>query len=143
MLMSDAPPWVMNGSGIPVIGMIPMTIPTLMTSWNRSIEATPEAIPSPNGSCDRQAVSRIRQISARNKPKTRIAPTKPSSSDSRAHTKSVVWTGRKSSWFWVPLVRPLPSSPPEPTAIWPWMSWYPEPWGSAAGSRKLSSRCFW
>ena len=29
MLTSDAPPWVTNGSGMPVIGMIPRTIPTL------------------------------------------------------------------------------------------------------------------
>ena len=45
---------------------------------------------------------------------------KPSSSARIANTKSVSWTGRNSSWFWVPFVRPLPSSPPEPTAIWAW-----------------------
>ncbi len=27
MLTSDAPPWVTNGSGMPVIGMIPITMP--------------------------------------------------------------------------------------------------------------------
>ena len=49
MLTSDAPPWVTNGSGMPVIGMIPRTIPTLTTSWNRIIEATPAANSVPNG----------------------------------------------------------------------------------------------
>ena len=50
MLISDAPPWLMNGSGMPVIGMIPMTIPTLTNSWNSSIAATPQAKIVPNGS---------------------------------------------------------------------------------------------
>ena len=40
-LISDAPPCVMNGSGIPVTGMIPMTIPTFTNTWNRSIDASP------------------------------------------------------------------------------------------------------
>ena len=48
---------------------------------------------------------------------------KPSSSARMAYTKSVVWTGRKSSWFCVPLVMPLPKSPPEPTAMRDWTSW--------------------
>ena len=29
VLTSDAPPWVMNGSGMPVTGMIPATMPAL------------------------------------------------------------------------------------------------------------------
>ena len=32
MLTNDAPPWEMNGSGMPVMGMIPMTIPRFTTS---------------------------------------------------------------------------------------------------------------
>ena len=39
MLISDAPPWVMNGSGMPVTGIMPSTMPTLTSSWNSSIEA--------------------------------------------------------------------------------------------------------
>ena len=54
MLTSEAPPWVTNGSGMPVIGMIPMTIPTLTTSWNRTIDAMPAANIVPNASRDRQ-----------------------------------------------------------------------------------------
>ena len=45
---------------------------------------------------------------------------KPSSSARIANTKSVDWTGRKSPWACVPLVRPLPIHPPEPTAICDW-----------------------
>ena len=54
MLISDAPPWLMNGSGMPVIGMIPITMPTFTNSWNRSIAATPQAKIVPNGSFERQ-----------------------------------------------------------------------------------------
>ena len=39
MLTSDAPPWVMNGSGMPVMGITPRTMPTLTSSWNRSMPA--------------------------------------------------------------------------------------------------------
>ena len=34
----------MSGSVTPVIGMIPMVIPTLTKTWNMSIAATPAAI---------------------------------------------------------------------------------------------------
>ena len=44
MLTSDAPPCVTNGNGIPVIGMIPITIPTFTKSWKRTIDATPAEI---------------------------------------------------------------------------------------------------
>ena len=50
MLTSEAPPWVTNGSGIPVIGMIPRTMPTFTTSWNRIIDASPAPNSVPNGS---------------------------------------------------------------------------------------------
>ena len=64
MLISDAPPWLMNGSGMPVIGMIPMTMPTLTNSWNSSIAATPQAKIVPNGSFERQPATRTRHSSA-------------------------------------------------------------------------------
>ena len=93
-LMSEAPPWVTNGSGIPVIGITPMTIPMLTANWKKIIEATPAATSSPNGSRERQPATRTRQMSALNRMKTTIAPMNPSSSPSFAKTKSVVWTGR-------------------------------------------------
>ena len=35
-LVSDAPPWVMNGSGMPVTGRIPMTMPTMKEDQHRT-----------------------------------------------------------------------------------------------------------
>ena len=67
MLTSDAPPWVTNGSGMPVIGMIPSTIPALTMSWNRIIEASPAANIVPKGSFDRQPATRIRHRSSTNR----------------------------------------------------------------------------
>ena len=67
----------------------------------------------------------------------------PSSSARVANTKSVAWTGRKSPCVWVPFVRPLPTSPPDPTAIWAWWSWKPAPWMSGAALKKASRRAFW
>ena len=49
MLTSDAPPCVTNGSGMPVIGMTPITMPAFTTSWNRIIDANPAANSVPNG----------------------------------------------------------------------------------------------
>ena len=111
MLTSDAPPWVTNGSGIPVIGMIPITMPTFTTSWNRIIDANPAANSVPNGSRERQPAISTRQSSSANSTNSTRPPTKPSSSASTENTKSVVWTGRKSPCAWVPFVRPLPEHP--------------------------------
>ena len=120
MLISDAPPWVTNGSGMPVIGMIPRTIPTFTTSWNRIIEATPAANIVPNGSRDRQPATSTRQSSRTNRTNRTIAADEPELLGEIANTKSVSWTGRRSPWVWVPLVRPLPTKPPDPTAICDW-----------------------
>ena len=54
MLTSDAPPWLMNGSGMPVTGISPMTIPTFTNTWNSSIDASPAPNSVPNGSFERQ-----------------------------------------------------------------------------------------
>ena len=114
MLTSDAPPWVTNGSGMPVMGMTPMTIPTLTTSWNRIIEA----IPAANSSAERVARAPAGHEDApqqqHEQREQTTPPMNPSSSASFANTKSVAWTGRKSPWAWVPLVRPLPKQPARP-----------------------------
>ena len=90
MLISDAPPWVMNGNGMPVMGMIPITIPTLTKSWNTIIEPSPAANIVPNGSLDLQPLAMTRQINAMNNPMTTMPPMNPSSSARIAKTKSVV-----------------------------------------------------
>ena len=38
---SEEPPYDMNKSGIPVIGIIPITIPTLIKKWNANIPRMP------------------------------------------------------------------------------------------------------
>src|SRR5256885_7440621 len=50
--------------------------------------------------------------------------------------KSVVRSGMTSRWVWVPAMKPLPQTPPEPMAIIPWMMWNPLPSGSRVGDRK-------
>jgi hypothetical protein len=54
---------------------------------------------------------------------TKIAPTKPCSSLKAAKMKSAWGMGRKSPWVWVPFARPLPQTPPEPTAMRDWRIW--------------------
>ena len=94
MVTSDAPPLLMKGSGMPVTGMIPMTIPTFTNTWNRSMEARPAPNSVPNGSRERQAHARMRHSSAANSRNTMSAPRNPSSWARTANTKSLSWTGR-------------------------------------------------
>ena len=37
-------------------------------------------------------------------------------------------------------MRPTPVTPPVPTAMRLWMTWYPAPWGSDQGLMKLVTR---
>jgi hypothetical protein len=37
---SDDPPYEKNGSGIPMTGVSPSTIPTLIKTWKRKMDAT-------------------------------------------------------------------------------------------------------
>ena len=48
MTSIDEPPKLISGAGTPVIGMIPMVIPTLTKIWNISITVMPPAISAPN-----------------------------------------------------------------------------------------------
>ena len=65
MLTSDAPPWLMNGSGMPVTGRRPITIPTFTNTWNRSIDARPAPNSVPNGSRDAPGARRGSATAAR------------------------------------------------------------------------------
>jgi hypothetical protein len=48
---NEEPPYEKNGNGIPITGVIPSTIPTLINRWNRNILATlyPYTLPKTNG----------------------------------------------------------------------------------------------
>ena len=52
----------MSGSVTPVMGMIPIVIPTLTKTWNISIAATPAAMSEPNRSFDITSTRRARDI---------------------------------------------------------------------------------
>ena len=67
----------------------------------------------------------------------------PSSCASTANTKSLSWTGRNSPRVCVPLVRPVPRKPPEPTVICAWATCQPAPCVSALGLRNDRMRSFW
>jgi hypothetical protein len=41
---SDEPPYERNNKGIPVIGIIPITIPTLIKKWKENIPNIPAQI---------------------------------------------------------------------------------------------------
>ena len=123
MLISDAPPWVMNGSGMPVTGMIPRTIPTLTSIWKRSIAAD---------AAGEHHAERVLRAPAdeEDAPDQRDEqqehddrPDEPELLGRTANTKSVACTGSSPSAFWAPFVSPLPKKPPEPTAICDWSSW--------------------
>ena len=43
-IRSEDPPYERKRSGIPVIGIIPITIPTLIKKWNKKIANNPDAM---------------------------------------------------------------------------------------------------
>ena len=56
--MTAEPPYDMNGRGMPVIGMIPMVIPTFSKIWNMRNESTPTQISEPSMSRARASTGR-------------------------------------------------------------------------------------
>ena len=62
--MNDAmiaePPYDMNGSGMPVIGMMPIVMPMFSNTWNAKIASTPTASSVPKKSDDSSAVRQSR-----------------------------------------------------------------------------------
>ena len=74
-----------------------------------------------------------------NIPSTNSAPSRPSSSPMIGEDEVGVRVGQV-----VPLLtaraQPDPIHPPEPSAINPWISWNPLPWGSFQGSRNASTK---
>src|SRR5581483_8072427 len=86
---SDEPPNEMNGSGTPVIGSTPITAPMFTKACTHSHVVMPTAMRRPNGSSARNAMRMPRNPSATNRPTTRAAPNRPSSSAMIAKMKSV------------------------------------------------------
>ena len=63
--MTAEPPYDMNGSGIPVIGMIPIVMPTFSKIWIANIASTPMATSVPKKSDDSRAMRQSRQAKQR------------------------------------------------------------------------------
>ncbi len=85
----------MSGSVTPVMGMIPIVIPTLTNTWNISIPATPAATRDPNRSLAITRMRNERHISSAYSSSTSPAPTKPYCSPTAAKMKSVWDSGTK------------------------------------------------
>ena len=114
-LISDAPPWVMNGSGMPVIGMMPDDHPDVDDDLEQDHRGeSARRTSSRTGRATASRPTRTRQSSAAKSTEQQQRADEPELLEKIAATKSVSWTGRKFSWFWVPFVSPLPNGPPEP-----------------------------
>ena len=62
--MIAEPPYDMNGSGMPVIGMMPIVIPMFSKTWIANIASTPMASSVPKKSDDSSAMRQSRHASS-------------------------------------------------------------------------------
>jgi len=133
----------MNGKGTPTTGKMPLTMPMLTNAYVNQLSVMAPASKRVNTVGASAAIISPRKI--RNvKPSTRLTPPiRPNSSENAAKMKSVVRSGMNSRCVCVPFMKPLPSTPPEPMAIIPWMMWKPLPSGSVVGSSSVQTRFFW
>ena len=94
--MTAEPPYDMNGSGMPVIGMIPMVIPMFSKIWNANIASTPIAHQRAEEVGRQQGDSPQPPDQQRVEQRAACAPpTKPSSSPTAVKMKSVCCSGTK------------------------------------------------
>ena len=91
----DEPPYDKNKSGIPVIGIMPMTIPTLIKKWMINIPKMPEAMYIPKFVLVFFMITIVRNIIIIYRLNTKMPPIKPSSSERILKIKSVDCCGRK------------------------------------------------
>src|SRR5205823_7979119 len=112
----DEPPTLTNGSGMPVIGAMPIVIPTFTKIWNSKATTMPPATIAEYGSRATATMRSARQSTSRYSASRIDAPTKPRCSLYEAKTKSVPCSGRKLSRVWVAFFGPRPWNWPEPTA---------------------------
>jgi len=113
----------MSGSVSPFTGARPADIETLYTTWNVKLARAPMTRRVPSRSRARRAVSIVRSTMKAYRPSTASTPMNPCSSASTEKMKSLWATGRKPCWPWVPFMKPLPQSPPEPTVMRAWSCW--------------------
>src|SRR5919202_1138925 len=119
---------------MPVMGVIPIVMPTFSKIWNSSMASTPTHSRVPNSSLAWLATRHVRQSTRPNRASSVVPPTKPSSSPTAVKIKSVCCSGTKERFVCVPRNTPLPVSPPAAMAIWDWRRLYAERWVSPAGT---------
>ena len=85
----------MKGSGMPVMGMMPMHMPTSWSTWNDHMDAAPASTSFAKGKSIRCASAMVEKIIHPKRRSTHDDPTKPNSSESNAKTKSVCASGKK------------------------------------------------
>ncbi len=83
----------MNGRGMPVMGMMPIVIPTFSKTWNANIARIPTHRSVPKKSVESRAVRHVRHTSSANSASNIAPPTKPSSSPTTVKMKSVCCAG--------------------------------------------------
>ena len=72
-------PKLTKGSGMPVIGMMPMHMPTFWSSWKDHMVAQPARTSFPKGDSTRWAKSMVERIIVAKSPSSTTDPTKPNS----------------------------------------------------------------
>ncbi len=137
------PPYEKNGSGMPVMGRRFTVIPTFSTMWVNSMPAIPNTHRLENASVARRAIRSSMRVRTANSASAMTTPRNPSSSPTTGKMKSVCWAGRNARRFWGPWVNPLPRKPPDPMAIFDWITCHPVARGSTSGFRNASSRFCW
>ena len=91
---SDVPPNEISGSGMPVIGSIPVTAPILITAWLIIIAPMPPPSNRAKRSSQRRTATMITSARAKKTRTTAKVPGNPSSSPITAKMKSVYGAGR-------------------------------------------------
>ena len=94
-----------------------MTIAIFGAKYKKNIKPTPMEISDEKRS-ELFIAEIIQKITTKQYiPRTETPPIKPNSSARVVNMKSVCFSGRKFSCDWVPCIKPLPFSPPDPRAI--------------------------
>ena len=116
------PPKDTSGNGTPVIGKSPVTAPRLMTVCRPIHDTIPAASSRSNLPGAWIAMRMPAHSRTPNPISTTRVPRSPSSSPITAKMKSEWAFGRKSHFARL-VPSPVPSQPPDPIAISPWISW--------------------
>ena len=74
---------------MPVTGIMPRVMPTLMKIWKSHMEKIPQASRLPKASPEEREIISVLYKRTKNKKRTKMAPTKPSSSPMTEKMKSV------------------------------------------------------